>query len=339
MITCRQAHELMKQALDAATDSAEEETLDEHLADCTRCAAEFADLACLDDKALSDALPLQVTLGEDFAARVTAQLPARRSSSRTLKEAFLMSRLKYAFAGILIIALAIYLLFPPLGFDAKALAAAQEAMSKVKSVHYVVDVTAPQHAGFEAWSSATATKLEYRGSWVIVKDGVSFGYVPSAKTLFVGRLGPLDRLSSVVDPKYITRLTYLRNSKITMKTVRWHNKRMTRVEVVSGWKIPDQAVDTGRKMAEAITQYVPSWKSLTTLDSKVARVTRSKAVFIIDPSSNLVRNVECFAPKGKGWRSVARTTLVEYNLDLPASLFNVPKMPAGTKTVDLRKLL
>ena len=97
-MNCKQSRELMNKATDGLLSENERALLDQHLAECPRCAEESADLVSFDG-VLSKALPLQETLGDGFAARVANGLPARRRLS-ILKEVFTMSRLKYAVIAV-----------------------------------------------------------------------------------------------------------------------------------------------------------------------------------------------------------------------------------------------
>ena len=342
MMKCKQALSLMERALDGVIRPSETALLDKHLASCERCRAEYCDLMEM-DRSLSEALPLQQTLGDGFAAKVMDNIPERRSRLSILKEAFQMSRLKYAVASMIILLLAAYFLFPSQSFDARAFAAVQDAMGRVKSVHWIFNAGHGDDHEVEIWTTPEATKQEFGNAWTLVKDGKSYGYFPQANVMLIGPKLisiPLQMFEGMIDPRSVTRYNrYLSKSDIRTSEVVKDGQPMLKVEIVSSPKTMRLASMVRNKVEKIANREISTAKRERILDvvDHLSRVKKVKTVFLADKSTHLVRSLELYIPasNGKDWMPIGKTTMVEYDLDIPSDFFNLPDVPKGTKKVDL----
>ena len=360
-MNCKQAQELIAAVVDGAAGARERDSLQRHLAACRRCYAEYAQQVEL-DRALGEALPLPVSLGEEFAARVVAQAsclsdPRKLEACATAgslrygwKLVLRRARLKYALVGAVVLAVAAYLLIPTRSLDSQALAAIQQAMSRVKSVHWIMVTTLPearaQNPGMECWSTPTASRAVNPGGWQLFTQSRRYRYLRSTKTLFIipaGLLSPGEMFTGMVDPQSITRVARGRKQRVAIENIqtKLNGKAWRRVTVISDPpKNADREARRMRRLTQMMRKYLPKPRGGRYTRATVV-VPRVKAVYLVDPSTNLVRSMGAYIPSrsGDGWREVARTTLIEYNTKPPSGTFYLPKVPAGTKTVDLTKAL
>ena len=344
-MNCKQARTLMGKNINGLADSAETARLNQHIADCELCSREYAELAGL-DRVLATALPLHATLGDDFATQVAERLTGRGNRLSTLKEAFLMSRLKFAIVAALVLAVGVgYLLFPR-STDSQALAAIQSAMAKVKSLHYKFEYDVQSrspHNYVECWATPNAAKAVHSGVWwAVVKEGVYYNYLSEYKVLFIAPIStsrPAAEFGMMVDPRDIGNWPAEQGPRIIIRDVEVGGKPMVRIEVT----LTKQAQNTelrrlSKKIGEVIAEIErrePPQRKVT--PAPVVYESRLRTVFLADPSTDLVQSVDLYTPnpKGDGWSLIARIPSIDYNVDLPDDFFDV-KTPPGTRVVDLR---
>jgi hypothetical protein len=342
-MNCKYAYELINKNVDGLASPKEKALLERRLSTCSHCSEEYAAVASLDGL-LAKALPLQESLGDGFATRVAGRLPARGSRLSILKEAFVMSRMKYVVLAAVVLAIVIGCLFAPRSRNNQALAAVQSAMAQVESLHFrIATPTEPKqpHWQAEVWATRDAWKQTDKNGWRIVKGGAHYYYDSRHKVLFIlPARNTAEMFGEMVDPRKIVGLTKQpkMHVSVTVQDIDRDGKPMLQIAVErTGTALKETEVRSSRiwrKMAEILEGQ--SRAEGTKARGVMVRVV-AKQVCLVDPTTNLVQSVEYFAKSRKNdeWELAARVTSINYNVNLPDHFFDV-KTPPGTKVYDLR---
>ena len=337
-MNCKQARRLMGKNINGLAGPAETALLNQHIADCPHCSREHAELASLDCE-LAKALPLHATLGDDFAAQVAEKLTGRGNRLSTLKEAFLMSRLKYAVIMAVVLAVVVGYLFFPRSTDNQAFAAVQSAMAKVKSLHYKFEYAQPRSPGndyVECWATPTAVKAVHSGGWwAVLKEGVCYSYLSEYKVLFITPVRHEAEFGMMVDPRDIGNWPAEEEPRMTIRDVEIGGKPMVRIEVTLTKKAPDAEQRRLTERTREVIAEIEGRRKPT--PAPVSGESRIRIVFLADTSTDLVQSEDLYAAdrvRG-GWLHIGGIASIDYNVDLPDDFFDV-KTPPGTRMVDLR---
>ena len=341
-MNCKRTHKLIDKSIDGLISQEQQFFLNEHLSGCKQCSEEYAGVVGLDG-VLAEALPLQATLGDGFAARVAERLPARASRLSILKEAFVMSRLKYAVLVFVLAAVAIGCLFAPRTGDNQALAAVQSAMARVKSLHYKIDAVGPAQPHWSApemWSTRDAFKQVDRTGWHITKGGVQYDYNSRSRILFILDAPVADigeAFGMMVDPMEILRIKNDPSVRVTVRDTECDGKPMQQIDVEDDRHPSKESSERHMRLARKMGEIIAEQEGRPAVGIKVTRARRLKPIFLVDPSTSLVRSVDYYAPNQEGGSRtpVFKVRYIDYNIDLPKDFFDA-KTPAGAKVYDLR---
>jgi hypothetical protein len=343
-MNCKHVHKLMSRTVDGLTSQRERTLLDQHLSECPRCLEEFADIVSL-DRALSEALPLQETLGDGFATQVAAKLPVRGSRLPMLREAFVMSRVRYAVLALVVLGAVIGCLYSSHSGNNQALAAVQRAMARAASLHYTFEPTSPgaRNQKAEVWSTPSASKSVGGYGWTIVKQGVIYTYLSRYKTLFMSQAAGVDpsfAFNVMVDPRTVADVSGVRLPRVTIRDVRIDERPMLRIEIEYTKDKPQADRKEHERLVEKMREVVSGRGKRKEPQDRMRHVyvTHVRLVFVVEPSTNLVRSMDIYAPnqRGSGWSLVARCASIDYNIELPKGFFEI-KTPPGTRVYDLRE--
>ena len=350
-MTCKQAKRLIDRSLDGLATAPEKALLEGHLSTCQACSAESAAVERLNGL-LAESLPLQAALGAGFAAQVAERLTSAETRRSILKEALVMSRLKYAVLVGVMLAVVVGCLLAPHSGDSQALAAVQSVMARVKSLHFRADLPGPKPADWcapEVWARRDASKETTETGWRITKGGVQYLYLSRFKVMFIlsSAEDTAKMFGELADPRAIVSLTKEPgiHASVAVQDLQRNGKPMRRIEVqLSGTGRPTKKTDERsdrvlRKMNEVIEERLREEGTKHRLVTEVAGRggIRSKQTYLVDPSTNLVQSMEIFAPdrENGGWRCVGRVASIDYNIDLPDRFFST-ETPPGTKVYDFR---
>ena len=340
---CKHAHQLIDASLDGLLGPRERRALEGHLNRCARCSTQCLEQREL-DRSLAEALPLPVSLGDEFAARMAARMRTSQARLPAARPILRIARWKWAAIGVIMLAVAAYLLIPTRSFESQALAAIQEAMNRVQSVHYVVSPTTHARGRYyAAWATPTDSKMVSEDGWLISHQDQRYFYLRPAKTLFIipgGDWSPGEMFAMLVDPKSITKVEHRGKPQITVEQIRYSGRRMKRVTVTADLKNLDGDERIMQRVMELVREYLPQSRKARRA-AEVMRTGRVKTIYLVDTRSNLVRSVTAYGANrvGAPWHALARTSLIEYNVPLSPRLFELPPMPPGTRKVDLRRVL
>ena len=347
-MNCKHAHKLINKSTDGLASPEEKASLEGHLSTCPRCAEEYAAVSSLDGL-LAKALPLQETLGDGFAARVSEKLPACGSRLPILKEAFVMSRTKYVVLAVVVLAIVIGCLFATGSKNNQVLAAVQSAMAKVESLHYRIAPPAgpkPPNRQAEVWLTRDAFKLtdKDKTQWHIIKGGAQYYYLSSFKVMIIlpTAWDTATVFGAMLDPREIVNLTKESETHVSVKVqdTERNGKPKKQIEVERTGTPSKETQERSNRIFQKLAEIMQEQLHTQGKKGKVATTRHrivGKEVYFVDPTTNLVQSVEYFA-KGREngeWQFVARVASIDYNVDLPDDFFDV-KTPPGTKVYDLR---
>lgn len=342
-MNCKQASKLISKSVDGFVSPDERLHLEQHLSTCQRCSEAYSDLVYV-DSLLSRALPLQATLGDGFAAQVVGNLPVRRNRLTILKEAFLMSRFKYAVPIVVIMIVALGCLLMPHSKDNQALAAMMSAMSKVKSLHFKYEYLTHerQHSDPEVWVTPKAMKSVNGTGWIVCKNNTLYNYHTKDKYLIVTPLPSTDTrkiFAMLVDPRVIAGIARNASVNITTKDLKYDGKPMRQIEVE---QVPSEPSKQYKRLLNKVTEIVAQQISHRGQDGERRRLMtmhapRTKLVYLVDPKTNLAKNVNIYQYResDRGWTHLLRVAKIDYNIHLGNSFFST-NTPSGTKVHDLR---
>ena len=345
-MNCKYAHKLINKSVDGLANPKDKAILDEHLSECPRCSEEYADIVSLDG-VLTRALPLQATLGDDFATRIAERLPARGGRLSILKEAFVMSRLKYAVPAMVVVVIVIGSLLASHFKNNQVLAAVRSAMAQVESLHFRLDLVGPKPPDWqspEIWMTRDASKKVDQLGWNISKEGGNYNYSSRYKILFITRSGDTGKnFGMMVDPIETLRVTEDPSVHLTVRHTEHDGKPMQQIEAESTGEAPKrskQSVERSRRIRQRRLEIIQEQMGIRTgrpVHLTTMRGRPGKQVYLVNPSTNLVQSVDLYTQnrQGGGWRLILRAATIDYNVNLPDDFFDI-KPPPGTKVYDLR---
>lgn len=337
---CDGIRRLIGRYVDTNISPEELAVLESHVLGCERCRREFEEQPAMDAMLSTELVP-QPSPGDAFTQSVVDRLPTRRSILDVLGRVLSAPRIRYAMVGLIAIGIALSTHLGPRGLDSMAFAAIHDAMGRVGSVHYVIETSPDWRRGSvtcEGWLTRQASKVLQGGTSYIHRDHAVYEYRPLIHQLIIlpeGMFPPSVQFANAVDPRAITDAPNATNVEVTTGRASWRGRPADRVEVIADLRVPPE-------YARAIERLNSARRRLTggRWTTKVA--TRVRTVYFADVSTNLVLSMDMYMPPMRGsdtrgpWQLVGRTKLIEYNKPLPANVFDLPKLPAGTETIDLR---